>query len=123
VYTADIITCRMPDIRSLSIYLTEKPANEEFWASLGACIRRFHDAGVNHADLNAYNVQVAADDSITLLDFDRGRIMPAGAWQQKNLARLHRSLHKVSHLDPNVHYSEANWQQLLEGYFQASRSA
>lgn len=123
VYTADIITCRMPDINSLSIHLTEKPANEEFWASLGACIRRFHDAGVNHADLNAYNVQVAADNSIALLDFDRGRIMPAGAWQQKNLARLHRSLRKVSHLDPNVHYSEANWQQLLEGYFQASRSA
>lgn len=123
LYTADIITCRVPDIRSLSIRLTESAPSEEFWAALGGCIRRFHDAGVNHADLNAYNVQVAVDDSITLLDFDRGCIVAAGPWQQKNLARLHRSLQKVSRLDPRVHYSEANWQQLLEGYFQASRSA
>jgi len=123
LYSADIITCRIPDIRSLSIRLTESVASDTFWASLGECIRRFHDAGVNHADLNAYNVQVAADDSITLLDFDRGRIEAAGPWQQRNLARLHRSLQKVLRLDSRVHYSEANWQQLLEGYFQASRSA
>lgn len=122
-YTADIITCRIAGIRSLSIRLAEKRASDEFWRLLGACIRKFHDAGVNHADLNAYNVQVNADDEITLLDFDRGRVMPAGSWQQKNLARLHRSLRKILHLNPRVHYSDANWQQLLDGYFQESRSA
>ena len=122
-YTADIITCRIPDIRSLSIRIAEASAGEEFWGSLGACLRRFHDAGANHADLNAYNVQVNAADEITLLDFDRGRIMPPGLWQQKNLARLHRSLQKILRLNPRVNYSEENWQQLLEGYFQASRSA
>ena len=121
--TADIITCRVPGIRSLSIRVAEKSGSEEFWQALGACIRRFHDAGVNHADLNAYNIQVDADDAITLLDFDRGCLMPPGAWQQKNLARLHRSLQRVLRLDPRTYYSEENWQQLLEGYFQASRSS
>lgn len=122
-YTADIITCHVPAIRSLSIRLSENSGSEAFWQSLGASIGRFHDAGVNHADLNAYNIQIDEDDALTLLDFDRGSIMPAGAWKQKNLARLHRSLQKVLRLNSETHYSEANWQQLLEGYFQASRSA
>lgn len=123
LYTADIITRRIPDIQSLSVRLAEKPGNEEFWGSLGACIRRFHEAGVNHADLNAYNVQVDANDNFVLLDFDRGRLMAPGSWQQKNLGRLHRSLQKILKLDPRINYSDTNWQQLLEGYFQASRSA
>ena len=122
-YTADIITCRVPGIRPLSTRLSENSGSEEFWALLGASIGKFHDAGVNHPDLNAYNIQIDANDALTLLDFDRGRIMPAGAWKQKNLARLHRSLRKVLSMNPKTHYSEANWQQLLEGYFQASRSA
>jgi 3-deoxy-D-manno-octulosonic acid kinase len=122
-YTADIITCFVPGIRSLSIRLAEKSAGEHFWASLGARISRFHEAGVNHADLNAYNIQVDANDEITLLDFDRGSLLPPGAWQQKNLARLHRSLQKISRLDPRVNYTQDNWQQFLEGYFQASRSS
>ena len=123
IYTADIITCRLPGVSSLSTRLAEKQASEEFWGSLGTCIRKFHDAGVNHADLNAYNIQVNSADKIALLDFDRGRIMPPGSWQQKNLARLHRSLQKIARLNPRVNYSEKNWQQLLEGYFQESRSA
>jgi 3-deoxy-D-manno-octulosonic acid kinase len=122
-YTADIITRFVPGIRSLSIRLAEKSASGEFWASLGAGIRMFHEAGVNHADLNVYNIQIDADDGVTLLDFDRGSLLPPGAWQQKNLARLHRSLEKISRLDPRVHYTATNWQQFLDGYFQASKSA
>lgn len=122
-YRADIITLRVPDVKSLSIRIAERSGDEEFWGSLGACIHRFHEVGVNHADLNAYNVQVDAKDGFLLLDFDRGRLMQPGAWQQKNLGRLHRSLQKILKLNPDVNYSEANWQQLLEGYFQASRSA
>ncbi len=123
IYTADIITRYVPGIRSLSIRLAQRSGNEEFWTSLGAGIRRFHEAGVDHADLNAYNIQVAANDDLTLLDFDRGSLRTPGPWQQKNLARLHRSLQKISRLDPRVNYTEANWQQFLEGYFQATKSS
>ena len=122
-YTADLLTIRLPDIRSLAQRLTEGPGDATFWQTLGAELHRFHAAGVNHADLNAYNLQIGNNDKMFLLDFDRGRIMPAGAWQQKNIARLHRSLRKIRQADRNINYAEADWNQLLEGYFSASRSA
>jgi hypothetical protein len=58
-----------------------------------------------------------------MLDFDRGRLLQPGPWQQKTLSRLHRSLHKIVDLDPRLNFREKNWEQLLEGYFEASRSA
>ncbi len=122
-YTADLLTIRLPGIRSLAEHLAEAPGNAEFWQRLGRELHRFHAAGVNHADLNAYNLQIGKDDKVFLLDFDRGRIMQPGPWQQMNLARLHRSLRKISQAESSFHYSEADWNQLLDGYFSASRSA
>jgi len=123
VYTADLLTVRLPGIRSLADRIVERPGSLAFWQNLGAEIHRFHRAGVYHADLNAYNVQVDADDDLYLLDFDRGRIRPPGTWQQKNLGRLHRSLRKIRQADRGVHFSQTCWNNLLEGYFNASRSA
>ena len=37
--------------------------------------------------------------------------------------RMHRSLQKICRLDPRVSFVASNWEQLLEGYFSASRSA
>lgn len=122
-YTADLLTVRVPGIRSLSDRLTAAPGDEAFWTSLGSGICRFHRAGVFHADLNVSNVQVDEDDQLWVLDFDRGRILPPGPWQQRNLARFHRSLRKVKRFDRNVHFREADWEIFLEGYFRESRSA
>jgi 3-deoxy-D-manno-octulosonic acid kinase len=99
-----------------------RPAAARYCRS-GPELHRFHQAGVNHADLNAYNLQIGEDDRMFLLDFDRGKIMSAGQWKQKNIARLHRSLRKIKEADNSIHYTEADWNQLLEGYFSASRSA
>lgn len=122
-YTADLLTVRVPGIRSLSDRLTAAPGDEAFWERLGSGICRFHRAGVFHADLNVSNVQVDQDDQLWLLDFDRGRILPPGAWQQRTLARFHRSLRKVKQFDRNVHFRDADWQIFLDGYFRESRSA
>lgn len=122
-YTADIITVRIPGVRSLSERLGEKVWGAEFWHSIGEAIFEFHDSGVYHADMNAYNVQIDEDGKVWLLDFDRGRLLPAGAWQQKTLSRLHRSLEKVKALDPTLNYRRKDWELLLEGYFTASSSA
>lgn len=122
-YTADLLTMRLPDIRSLADRLAERPGDATFWQNLGTELHRFHASGVNHADLNAYNLQVGKHDELFLLDFDRGKIMPPGPWRQKNIARLHRSLRKIRQADSKIHYSEADWNELLEGYFSASRSA
>jgi hypothetical protein len=50
-------------------------------------------------------------------------LLAAGAWQQQTLGRLHRSLQKIKLRDPALHYDESCWEQLLAGYFNASKSA
>lgn len=115
-YMADLLTVKEPGITPLSTRIAREPADDDFWRGIGSGLRRFHTAGVYHADLNAYNVQVDASDRVFLLDFDRGAIRPAGKWQQENLARLHRSLRKLKGLDSTLHYSEANWEALADAY-------
>jgi len=122
-YTADIITVRIPDIVPLSQYIADHNPDAEFWNSVGAAIHEFHAAGVYHADMNAYNVQIDVDGLVWMLDFDKGALRTPGPWQQQTLSRLHRSLMKIVGLDPRLNFRIANWEQLLEGYFNASRSA
>lgn len=122
-YTADIITVRIPDVVALSQYIAAEERDEAFWQSVGGSIWSFHKAGVYHADMNAYNIQVDGDGDVWMLDFDKGALKSPGPWQQQTLSRLHRSLVKVRALDPGLHFQDRNWDQLLEGYFNASRSA
>ncbi len=122
-YTADIITVRIPDIVPLSQFIADHDPDEAFWNSAGAAIQEFHEAGVYHADMNAYNIQIDSDGLLWMLDFDKGGLRAPGPWQQETLSRLHRSLCKIVGLDPKLHFRAANWEQLLEGYFNASRSA
>ena len=122
LYTADLITVRIPNVRTLSERLSEQEWSPEFWHSIGHAIHEFHDCGVFHSDMSAHNLQIDSDDKLWMLDFDCGRLLPPGAWQQQTLNRLHRSLVKVKGLDPRLHFQRDNWEQLLEGYFSASRS-
>lgn len=121
-YTADLLTVRVPGIRSLADRLLESPGTEKFWRSLGSAICRTHKANVYHADLNAYNVQLDENDELWLLDFDRGKLSATGTWKQQTLSRLHRSLQKIRSLAAQLHFAEGDWKQFLEGYFSESRS-
>ena len=114
-YRADLLTVREPGIRPLAARLLED-TDAAFWRGIGRGIRRFHDACVCHADLNAYNLQVDEADRVFLLDFDRGRMRAPGAWQRGNLARLEHSLDKVARLEPRLSFDERDWRQLLAGY-------
>jgi 3-deoxy-D-manno-octulosonic acid kinase len=122
-YTADLITVRVPNVRALSTWIHERAGGEKFWNDLGDAIYQFHANGVFHADMNAYNLQIDSAGNLWMLDFDRGKLLPAGAWQQQTLGRLHRSLQKIWLRDPALNYDESCWEQLLEGYFTASKSA
>ena len=122
-YTADLITVRVPGIVPLSQYIADNEPDESFWRDCGAAIHEFHKAGVYHADMNAYNVQIDGDGLLWLLDFDKGALRTPGPWQQETLGRLHRSLQKIIGLDPRLNFRSSNWDQLLAGYFEASRSA
>ena len=121
-YTADLLTVRIPGIRSLAERLLQAHGSDEFWQSLGIAICRFHSEDVYHADMNAYNIQLDENDEMWLLDFDRGNLSPTGTWKQETLSRLHRSLKKIKGLSPGLNFVEVNWQQLLDGYFSESSS-
>ena len=122
-YTADIITVRIPHVLPLSEHISKVALAADFWAGLGRSVQEFHAQGVFHADMNAYNLQVDKDGDLWMLDFDRGRLLPPGTWQQKTLSRLHRSLEKIVTLDPSLPFRQRNWDEFLEGYFDAARSA
>src|SRR5256884_3280881 len=92
------------------------------WISIGRCVRRFHDLGVCHRDLNAHNV-LLSEEAVYLIDFDRGELRRRGLWGDASLARLRRSLEKITWALPADRFGEADWQGLLDGYREAAASA
>jgi 3-deoxy-D-manno-octulosonic acid kinase len=94
-YGGALMTRRIPNVAALADGLAEGLAQSR-WEAIGRCIRRFHAAGVDHADLNVRNILLQdGGEHIFLIDFDRGTLRQDGAVEGKaNLARLHRSLVK-----------------------------
>jgi 3-deoxy-D-manno-octulosonic acid kinase len=87
------------------------------WRRIGATLRRFHRAGICHADLNAHNVLIDGDGRVYVIDFDRGSVRdPAGRWTRANLARLRHSLEKVHATGAALYYTRDGWNELLNGY-------
>lgn len=115
-YKADLITQRIQGVQALSQYLQSTALRGEDWQNLGVVLRRFHDAGLDHADLNAHNILIDSQWAFWLIDFDRGQLRTPGAWQQKNLARLQRSLRKLQGQSSSFHWSDSDWQELRLAY-------
>ncbi|WP_136247185.1 3-deoxy-D-manno-octulosonic acid kinase [Halomonas borealis] len=93
-YEAALVTVRLPAARALAERLHD--ADEALLARVGATVRRFHDAGLDHVDLNARNLLVDDAERVWLIDFDRCRLRRPGKWQAANLERLDRSLTKFN---------------------------
>ncbi len=126
-YSADLMTEWIADTETLAKALLSGHMNERSWLAVGRTIAAFHAAGVHHADLNANNILLrthnpadAAGDAVYILDFDRGRLRARGSWEQQVLARLRRSLEKIS-AKAGRSFDERPWKQLLEGYEQGGR--
>lgn len=115
-YRADIIIERVEGAKDLVAQLSKSPMSDLQWQQLGACIAKFHQRGVYHADLNAKNILITPD-KFYLIDFDRGEIRnPNPKWQGANLERLLRSFRKELAKLPTLAFSESNWQKLMQGY-------
>lgn len=120
-YRADILVEIIPQAQDVFKVLGERPLNHDEWHSIGAVIRRFHEAGVYHSDLNCHNIMLDADDKVWLVDFDKCGFREAGEWQQANLARLLRSLlkeaGKAKEANRDFHWQEErDWPLLITGY-------
>ena len=115
-YRADIITAKLPSPATLVEVLKARALSPLEWQAAGRLIRRFHEAGVYHADMNAHNIVYAAN-RIYLLDFDNARICGHKfIWPQRSLRRLHRSLRKSARQNPGFHFSVADWEAFLQAY-------
>lgn len=117
-YQAAILIRRIPD----AVPLPEvcELGTDSLWWRVGRTIRRFHDAGLDHVDLNCDNILVA-NGYVYVIDFDRCRFRKPGAerrWAKRNLSRLYRSIEKrIDTVD-----TDRSWQSLLAGYRKVSES-
>ena len=117
LYTGGLITQRIPDAWPLADLLPERAHDDALWRRIGACVRRFHDAGLVHADLNARNILVDAADTVFLIDFDRARIRHGARRRfRRNLERLHRSLVKLWPPGVSANQRATSWVALECGY-------
>ena len=115
-YGASLITVRIEDAQPLADYLVAQPLSLAQWSELGATLRRFHEAGVRHDDINARNILRDAKGRFYLIDFDKAQLLPPGRWQKQNLARFKRSLEKFKTNTPGFHFEIKDWTALLSGY-------
>ncbi|TAL89910.1 MAG: 3-deoxy-D-manno-octulosonic acid kinase [Candidimonas sp.] len=91
-YRAAILIERLPHVQTLAKAL-DQPSHQ----AVADAIFSMHQAGVWHADLNAYNILLDDHGKAWLIDFDRGHgngVSPSQ--RQNNLRRLRRSLEKVA---------------------------
>jgi len=120
VSSGTLLTAQIPSVQTLADLLPAANCSDDgvdgLWQRVGRCIRKFHDAGVWHADLNARNIMLNKENQVFLIDFDRARFQPGKVVNgQGNLKRLKRSLAK---LWPGGELSEMQtaWSQLEVGY-------
>ncbi|MCP1318458.1 3-deoxy-D-manno-octulosonic acid kinase [Halomonas sp. 707B3] len=95
-YEAALLTVRIPGAQALASLLTNGEADDLLLKRVGAMIKRFHQAGLDHVDLNARNILVDEAGKPWLIDLDRCRLRPPGKWQASNLQRLERSVVKFA---------------------------
>ena len=115
-YRADIITERIPDARPLEDVLRETSLYTPTWRAVGATIKRLHDHGVFHSDLNCRNILIDKDETIWIIDFDKCEIRGPGNWMTQNLDRLLRSFRKENARPLGLHWDDEAWSHLLAGY-------
>jgi 3-deoxy-D-manno-octulosonic-acid transferase len=117
LYRGDLLLERLPDVTELASVLDtgHRPAPAQ-WQAVGRAIRRLHDAGVWHADLNARNLLVDRHWSVWIIDFDRSRRRGGERWKAENLRRLLRSLRKEAARHPGSAWHEEDWGWLMRGY-------
>lgn len=113
-YRGDIITVIIPDSETFARRIMDGDTDRDDWHSIGRTIRRFHDQGAHHADLNVRNILLDRDRRAWLIDWDLGEWRRNSAcWKRDSLDRLRRSLSR----EPALEAAARNhWDALMAGY-------
>ncbi|KII81201.1 3-deoxy-D-manno-octulosonic acid kinase [Vibrio renipiscarius] len=107
-YQADLLSERIPEARDLVSILQEKPLPAEIYQRIGLEIRKMHDAGVNHTDLNIHNILLDQQDNVWVIDFDKCHQQEGDTWKQANWDRLKRSFEKELKTK-EIHWKQSDW--------------
>lgn len=113
-YTGDLITERLPAV-PCSTLMAKRALDAAGWRAAGACVARCHGAGLDHADLTLNNLLLDRDGTAHLIDLDRTVLRAPGGWASGNLARLKRSLVKLTP-DWTAADRDAAWREFMAGY-------
>lgn len=127
-YEAWLATRHIPAAEPAAVRLAATPPERLSGPlrAMGRAVRALHDAGGDHADLNAWNVLITPGGAgpeqarAHVVDLDRGRLRPAplGARRARaNLARLRRSLRKLE-----LDHVLAAWPEFERGYASADHA-
>jgi 3-deoxy-D-manno-octulosonic acid kinase len=90
----------------------------QLWKDIATTIKKFHDAGLFHADLNANNIMISTNNEVYLIDFDKSefRVGNKNNWKENNIKRLLRSLNKIKNNSQTFNFGNKDWELFLTAY-------
>ena len=104
IYTADLLSEKVPNARDLVAVLQENALPKEMYLKIGIEVRKMHVAQVNHTDLNIHNILIDEQGKVWIIDFDKCFQKQGESWKQDNWNRLLRSF-KKEQIKRNIHWS------------------
>ncbi|MEZ9158419.1 3-deoxy-D-manno-octulosonic acid kinase [Vibrio lentus] len=115
LYRADLMSERIPNAKDLVDVLVNGPIDADIYRRIGQEVRKMHDAGVNHTDLNIHNILLDTSQNVWIIDFDKCGHQAGDDWKEGNLNRLKRSFLKEVN-KRQIQWKESDWEPMLKGY-------
>lgn len=114
-YRADLLSEKIPNARDLVDILQESELSSVMYKCIGQEVRKMHNVGVNHTDLNIHNILLDDEQKVWIIDFDKCYSQAGDDWKASNLERLKRSFMKEQG-KRQIKWQESEWHALMEGY-------
>ncbi|MBJ7538873.1 3-deoxy-D-manno-octulosonic acid kinase [Marinomonas transparens] len=116
-YQAELLTETIDKAQDLFELIKAGNSGQLNWQEIGQVIKKFHDKGIYHSDLNCHNIMIDHANKVWVIDFDKCEQRTKNEkWMQANIDRFKRSLDKESTLHSQFNVSDAQWRAFLEGY-------